>query len=63
MVRDNHRFSPKQFRIIASTKVIDLFLEEESESLERLIKFINKPILLQADAHYSQEQYDIIPLP
>lgn len=60
IVRESRRFDVKQFRIIASPQVIDLFIDEESQSLAMLIDFIGKPIMLEADGHYSQEQYDII---
>ncbi|SSY71251.1 ribonuclease G [Alysiella crassa] len=60
IVRESRRFDVKQFRIIASPQVIDLFLDEESQSLAMLIDFIGKPVLLEVDVHYSQEQYDIV---
>jgi Ribonuclease G/E len=40
--------------------VIDLFLDEESQGLALLSDFIGKPISLQAEPSYSQEQYDIV---
>jgi ribonuclease G len=40
--------------------VIDLFLDEESQSLAQLADFIEKPISLQVEASYTQEQYDVI---
>jgi ribonuclease G len=40
--------------------VIDLFLDEESQGLAMLSEFIGKPISLQAEPSYSQEQYDIV---
>jgi ribonuclease G len=40
--------------------VIDLFLDEESQALAMLSDFIGKPISLQAEASYAQEQYDIV---
>ncbi|MDO5356990.1 MAG: ribonuclease G [Conchiformibius sp.] len=60
IVRESRRFDAEQFRIIASPQVIDLFLDEESQSLAGLIDFIGKPVLLEADGHYSQEQYDVV---
>jgi ribonuclease G len=50
----------RQFRILAAQKVIDLFLEEESQSLAMLSDFIGKPVSMQVETMYSQEQYDII---
>jgi ribonuclease G len=40
--------------------VIDLFLEEESASLAMLSDFIGKPVSVQVEAGYTQEQYDIV---
>jgi ribonuclease G len=40
--------------------VIDLFLEEESQALAQLSDFIGKPISMQVETLYSQEQYDVI---
>ena len=40
--------------------VIDLFLEEESQALAMLGDFIGKPISMQVETGYMQEQYDIV---
>ena len=40
--------------------MIDLFLEEESASLAQLGDFIGKPISMQVETAYMQEQYDVI---
>jgi len=40
--------------------VIDRFLEEDSVHLAQLIDFIGKPVRLQAEASFNQEQYDIV---
>jgi ribonuclease G len=40
--------------------VIDRFLEEESSHIAQLIDFIAKPIRLQAESSFNQEQYDIV---
>ena len=45
---------------MASQTVIDLFLDEESQSIAQLSDFIGKPISLQVESLFSQEQYDII---
>ncbi|CAG0966077.1 partial Ribonuclease G, partial [Gammaproteobacteria bacterium] len=48
------------FRILASQSVIDMFLDEESQSLAGLGDFIAKPISLQVETLYTQEQFDIV---
>ncbi len=60
ILREARQFNPKEFRVIASPKVIELFLDEESQHLAGLSDFIGKPILLQAEAAMAQEQYDIV---
>lgn len=58
--REAKQFNPKEFRILASQSVIDLFLEEESQHLAQLGDAIRKPISLRVETLYSQPQYDII---
>ncbi len=58
--REARQFNPREFRILASQSVIDLFLEEESQHLAALGDAIGKPISLQVENLYSQEQYDIV---
>jgi ribonuclease G len=60
LLREARQFSAREFRILAHPKVIDLFLEEESQSLAMLSDFIGKPISLLAESSYSQEQFDIV---
>ena len=60
LLRESRQFNPREFRVLASQSVIDLFLEEESQNLALLGDFIGKPISLQVETIYSQEQYDII---
>ena len=60
IVREARQFNAKEYRILASQQVIDLFLDEESQSLAQLGDFIAKPVSLQVETFYNQEQYDII---
>jgi ribonuclease G len=60
LLREARQFNPKEFRILASQVVVDMFLEEESPHLAMLGDFIGKPISLQVESTYHQEQYDII---
>ena len=60
IVREAKQFNAREFRILASQSVIDMFLEEESQSLAQLGDFIGKPISLQVETVYTQEQYDIV---
>lgn len=60
LLRESRQFDANEFRILASQQVIDLFLDEESQSLAQLGDFIAKPISLQVEESYTQEQYDVI---
>ncbi len=60
ILRESRQFNPREFRVVASQQVIDLFLEEESQHLAMLIDFIGKPVSLQVESNLSQEQYDIV---
>jgi Ribonuclease G/E len=41
-------------------EVVELLLDEESQNLAELEQFIGKPIKLQAESTYTQEQYDVV---
>jgi ribonuclease G len=60
ILREARQFNPREFRILASQTVIDLFLEEESQSLAMLGDFIGKQVSMQVETSYHQDQYDII---
>jgi ribonuclease G len=60
ILREARQFDAREFRILASQSVIDLFLEEESQSLAMLSDFIGKPVSMQVESSYGQEQFDII---
>jgi ribonuclease G len=60
IVREARQFNAREFRILGSQQVVDLFLDEESQSLALLSDFIGKPVSLQVETLYSQEQYDVI---
>src|SRR5438128_2164980 len=60
IMREAKQFNAREFRILASQSVIDMFLDEESQSLAQLGDFIGKPISLQVESIYTQEQYDIV---
>jgi ribonuclease G len=60
ILREARQFNAREFRILASQSVIDLFLEEESQSLAMLGDFIGKPVSMQVETSYTQEQFDIV---
>jgi ribonuclease G len=60
ILREARQFNPREYRVVASPKVVELFLDEESQHLAGLSDFIGKPISLQAESAMGQEQYDIV---
>lgn len=60
VMRESRQFNPREFRVVASKWVIEMFSEEESQSLAVLGDFIKKPISLQIEPSYAQDQYDVI---
>jgi ribonuclease G len=60
LLREARQFNAREYRILASQAVIDMFLDEESHNLAMLGDFIGKPISLQVENAYGQEQYDVI---
>ncbi|GGY09564.1 ribonuclease G [Paludibacterium paludis] len=60
IVREARQFDARGFRILAAQPVIDMFLDEESQSLAMLVDFIGKPVSLSVETTYSQEQFDVV---
>ncbi len=61
ILRESRQFAEtREFRILASQSVIDMFLDEESQSLTMLSDFVGKPVSMQVETVYQQEQYDVI---
>jgi ribonuclease G len=60
ILREARQFNPREFRIVATSAVIDLLLDEESQHLAGLSDFIAKPISMQVEATMGPEQYDIV---
>jgi ribonuclease G len=60
ILREARAFHAKEFRVLAAQRVVDLLLDEESASLAMLSDFIGKPVSVQVETSYPQEQYDIV---
>lgn len=59
IIREDRQYKAHAYTIVAAQKVVDLLLDEEASSLADLQEFIDRPISLQADPYYQQQQYDI----
>jgi ribonuclease G len=60
ILREWRQFDVEQLLVLASQDVVDRLLDEESQNLAELEQFIGRPIKLQAEALYNQEQYDVV---
>ena len=60
ILREARAFNAREFRVLGAQAVIDLLQEEESGSIAMLSDFIGKPISLQVEPGYLQEQFDIV---
>lgn len=60
ILREARQFDAQQLLVLASQPVVDLLVDEESTSLAELEEFIGKPIKLQIEAEYTQEQFDVV---
>ncbi len=53
-------YDTRNLTVLAAQGVIDLLLDEESDSLAELETFIDATIRLQVEVIYTQEQYDVV---
>ncbi len=60
ILREARAFKAREYRVLAAQPVIDLLLDDESSSLAMLSDFIGKPISVQVESSYTQEQFDIV---
>jgi ribonuclease G len=60
VLREDRQHKARAYTIVAATPIIDLLLEEEANSLADLQEFMQRPISLQVDQLYHQQQYDIV---
>ena len=60
IIREARQFDAQQYLVLAAQDVIDLLLDEESTSLAELEEFIGKPVKLQVESLYTQEQFDVV---
>lgn len=60
ILREDRQFKAQAYTIVASVEVVDLLLDEEASSLADLQDFIDRPISLQPDSHFQQQDYEIV---
>jgi ribonuclease G len=60
ILRQSRQFSFQELMILAHQDVIERLLDEESAALAELEVHTGKPIRLQTEALYQQDQYDVV---
>jgi ribonuclease G len=60
ITRAVRQFEAARLLVIASPKVVARITEEESPAVAELEEFLGKSIRFQADAQYTQEQFDVV---
>ena len=60
ILREARQFDVEKLLVLASQSVIDTLVDEESNSFAELEEFIGKPIKLQVESEYTQEQFDVV---
>lgn len=60
ILREARQFEAQRFLVLASQEVVDMLLDEESTSIAELEEFIGKPVKLQIEDSYTQEQFDVV---
>lgn len=60
IIREARQYEAQQFLVLASPEVVDMMLDEESTSMAELEAFIGRPIKLQVETQYTQEQFDVV---
>ena len=60
ILREVRQFDANKLLVVASQKVVDMLLDDESASVAELELFIGRSIAFQVEPLYTQEQYDIV---
>jgi ribonuclease G len=60
ILREQRQFDARKLLVVASQTVVDMLLDEESNSVAELEAFIGIPIRFQVESNYTQEQYDVV---
>ena len=60
ILRQNRQFDFQELLVLACPEVIELLVDEESASLAELEEATGKPIRLQSESLYAQDQFDVV---
>jgi len=60
ILREARQFDARELLVLAGQDVVDMLVDEESNSLAELEGFIGIPIKFQVEELFTQEQYDVV---
>jgi ribonuclease G len=60
ILREARQYDANGFLVLASQVVIDILLDEEAAGLADLQEFVGRPIQLQVETMYHQEEHDVV---
>lgn len=60
ILREARQYDVKQYLVLASRDVVELFQDEESASIAELEEFIGKPVRFQTEPLYFRDQFDVV---
>ena len=60
ILREARQYEAKELLVLASQEVVDRMIDEESTGVAQIQEFTGIPIRFQAEALYSQEQFDVV---
>ena len=60
VLREFRAYPAEKFMVLANRKVVEMLMDEESSGLASLEGFIGRPITLQVESDYTQEQFDVV---
>jgi ribonuclease G len=62
LLRTTRQAEVKELRVLAAQEVVDLLLDQEAATLAEVSAQAGKPVRLQVESLYSQEQFDVVPI-
>ena len=60
IMRSSRQFEASKLMVVASTRVVERILDEQSSTVAELEELIGKPIRFQREGQYAQDQYDVV---
>jgi ribonuclease G len=59
-MRSSRQFEASKLMVVASTKVVESILDEQSVTVAELEEITGKSIRFQREDQYAQDQYDVV---